>query len=154
MGMNAARGVGQPSVSGRVCVRPLYGTLPQSKPVFHLTARLGMLWCQMCCSSGRSSGGSLEVLEGLATSSSVHRRDALSRCCATAVSAVAVLLEETVSCVNEHIQCLLTEAVCRPRAHWAGNWVAALTVGAGVEPAPGRPVDSCDGRVWARRRLL
>lgn len=43
---------------------------------------------------------------------------------------------------NEHIQCLLTEAVCRPRAHWAGNWVAALTVGAGVEPAPGRPVDS------------
>ena len=27
------------------------------------------------------------------------------------------------------IQCLLTEAVCRPRAHWAGNWVAALTVG-------------------------
>lgn len=55
---------------------------------------------------------------------------------------------------NEHIQCLLTEALCRPRAHWAGNWVAALTVGAGVEPAPGRPVDSCDGRVWARRRLL
>lgn len=92
------RGGGQPSVSRRVCVRPLYGTLPQSKPVFHLTARLGMLWCQMCCSSGRS-GGSLEVWKGLATSSSVHRRDALSPCCATAASAVAVLLEETVSCV-------------------------------------------------------